>query len=139
MLYKCLLFSFIFCHLLILSVSLVSDDVYFTINPQDQLQVVEGAETQLHCDVNDRTDVIFTWYINDKLIKNTERRYQEGRKLIFKSVSRELDKGWFHCQAQSRITLFGAQSTSAAAEPALGWLCLATAPPLAYQALNSLG
>ncbi|XP_067941664.1 inactive tyrosine-protein kinase 7-like [Watersipora subatra] len=75
--------------------------------------VAEGEEAVLHCDVNDKTDMLITWYMDNKMITNTERRYQDGTDLVIRRVSLKLDSGVFYCEAQHTTSGMGIQSTTA--------------------------
>lgn len=108
---SCMVFSMIFLQLGIASA--LEDKYYFTAYPQHNLQVEEGEQQVLHCDVNDRRNMAFSWYIDGEAVVDTTRRYQQARDLIISSVSRQLDSGWFYCEAINTATHEGIQSTSA--------------------------
>lgn len=88
------------------------DTFYFSLTPQDRA-VVEGTETVLTCDVNNRRHIVFDWIHDGKLVTNTSRRFQDGSHLRILRVTRENDAGSFQCIATNITSGFSLQSREA--------------------------
>ncbi|VDI15210.1 inactive tyrosine-protein kinase 7-like [Mytilus galloprovincialis] len=88
------------------------DTFYFSQTPKDK-SVVEGTETVLLCDVNNRRHIIFDWIQSGKPVTNTSRRFQEGSYLRILRVTRDEDAGPFQCIATNITSGFSLQSREA--------------------------
>ncbi|ESO84449.1 hypothetical protein LOTGIDRAFT_168677 [Lottia gigantea] len=86
------------------------DNFYFSLSPRD-LDVVEGTEIKLLCDVSDRRHVVFQWTQSGNLLPNTSRRFQEGSHLRILRVLRGEDEGPYQCIATNVTTGFSLQSS----------------------------
>ncbi|XP_041351989.1 inactive tyrosine-protein kinase 7-like isoform X2 [Gigantopelta aegis] len=88
------------------------DTFYFSTKPAD-MDVVDGTETKLRCDVSNRRHIIFQWVQHGKPVENTTRRFQEDSNLRILRVSRDDDQGPFQCIATNVTTGFSLQSFEA--------------------------
>lgn len=75
--------------------------------------VREGGRAFLECNVSNHCNIQFHWTLNDEIISNTTRRYQNGSNLVITRVNRTLDNGIFHCIATIATTGLARQSTPA--------------------------
>lgn len=88
------------------------DSFYFDPAPIG-LDVIEGEDVHLRCDVSNRRDVVFYWTLNGKTIANTSRRFQDDSDLRIVSVDRNLDSGSLRCVATNFTTGIALRSTEA--------------------------
>ncbi|MEQ2215133.1 hypothetical protein XENOCAPTIV_027969 [Xenoophorus captivus] len=89
------------CVQLFLSPSLtLATSIQFTKEPKSQ-DALHGRSAMLRCEVSNPANITYRWYKDNELLKNTERRFQEGSNLKFTAVDRQLDAGNFSCQAQN--------------------------------------
>ncbi|XP_062589109.1 inactive tyrosine-protein kinase 7-like [Saccostrea cucullata] len=79
------------------------DTFYFSSKPED-MDVIEGSEVLLRCDVSNRHHIVFSWTHNRKPLVPTSRRFQEGSHLHILRVTRELDSGTFACIATNKTS-----------------------------------
>ncbi|XP_048732970.1 inactive tyrosine-protein kinase 7-like [Ostrea edulis] len=79
------------------------DTFYFSSKPED-MDVVEGSEVLLRCDVSNRQHIVFSWAHNNKPLVPTSRRFQEGSHLHILRVTRESDSGTFSCIATNKTS-----------------------------------
>ena len=100
------------CHFLMISVLLAfpaitksrqQDNFYFDPAPID-VDVTEGGEARLRCDVSNRKHITFYWTLNDRTVTNTSRRFQEDSDLRILRVNRKEDSGSFRCIATNVTT-----------------------------------
>ncbi|XP_050404298.1 inactive tyrosine-protein kinase 7 isoform X1 [Patella vulgata] len=94
--------GFIFCQ--------AQDNFYFSLSPRD-LDVVEGTEIKLLCDVSDKRHIVFEWTQSGNRLPNTSRRFQEGSHLRILRVLRGEDEGPYQCIATNETTGFSLQSS----------------------------
>lgn len=93
--------------------SYLGETYYFTMNPRSAQRIVEGSRAFLECDVNDRSYIVFDWYMDGVILENTTRRHQIGSNLVIEQVDRYLDSGVFTCSATNASTSWRIISTSA--------------------------
>lgn len=82
---------------------LSQDTFYFSSKPED-MDVIEGSEVLLRCDVSNRHHIVFSWAHNNKPLVPTSRRFQEGSHLHILRVTREEDSGIFSCIATNKTS-----------------------------------
>lgn len=102
-----LLFFFLLCFTV-----LSQDTFYFSSKPED-MDVIEGSEVLLRCDVSNRQHIVFSWAHNNKPIVPTSRRFQEGSHLHILRVTREEDSGTFSCIATNKTSGYSLVSEAA--------------------------
>lgn len=91
---------------------LSQDTFYFSSKPED-MDVIEGSEVLLRCDVSNRQHIVFSWAHNNKPIVPTSRRFQEGSHLHILRVTREEDAGTFSCIATNKTSGYSLVSEAA--------------------------
>lgn len=91
---------------------LSQDTFYFSSKPED-MDVIEGSEVLLRCDVSNRQHILFSWAHNNKPIVPTSRRFQEGSHLHILRVTREEDSGTFSCIATNKTSGYSLVSEAA--------------------------
>lgn len=91
---------------------LSQDTFYFSSKPED-MDVIEGSEVLLRCDVSNRQHIVFSWAHNNKPIVPTSRRFQEGSHLHILRVTREEDSGTFSCIATNKTSGYSLVSEAA--------------------------
>lgn len=91
------------CLLHFLFAVLSQDTFYFSSKPED-MDVIEGSEVLLRCDVSNRHHIMFSWAHNNKPLVPTSRRFQEGSHLHILRVTREEDSGVFSCIATNKTS-----------------------------------
>ncbi|KRY17455.1 Inactive tyrosine-protein kinase 7, partial [Trichinella patagoniensis] len=84
--------------------SCVEDEsFYFNVQPKG-ITVREGSRAFLECSVSSDCNMQFHWVLNDEIVVNNTRRYQNGSNLVITRVNRSLDYGEFFCIATIATT-----------------------------------
>uniref|UniRef100_A0A1A7WXT3 Inactive tyrosine-protein kinase 7 n=1 Tax=Iconisemion striatum TaxID=60296 RepID=A0A1A7WXT3_9TELE len=86
--------------------------IQFTKEPKSQ-DALHARSAMLRCEVSDPVNITYRWYIDDVLLENDDRRFQEGSNLKFINVDRQLDAGSFECAAENHATGETLRSTKA--------------------------
>lgn len=89
-----------------------NDAFYFNVQPKG-ITVREGGRAFLECNVSSHCNIQFHWTLNEQILVNTTRRYQNGSNLVITRVNRTLDGAEFHCIATLTTTLLSKQSQPA--------------------------
>ena len=100
------------CCVSVLATCRAQDTFYFSTKPAD-MDVVDGTETRLRCDVSNRRHIVFQWVQHGRPVHNSTRRFQEDSNLRILRVSRDEDQGPFQCVATNVTTGFSLQSFEA--------------------------
>ncbi|VDP13696.1 unnamed protein product [Soboliphyme baturini] len=80
------------------SVCKTNEAFYFNVQPKG-ITVRENSRAFLECNTSTFCNIQFHWTLNDVIVANTTRRYQNGSNLVITRVNRSLDTGNFHCIA----------------------------------------
>ncbi|KAL1233734.1 Inactive tyrosine-protein kinase [Trichinella spiralis] len=95
------------------------ESFYFNVQPKG-ITVREGSRAFLECNVSSDCNMQFHWVLNDEIVVNNTRRYQNGSNLVITRVNRSLDYGEFFCIATIATTGLAKQSQPASL--AILWL-----------------
>ncbi|KRZ93642.1 Inactive tyrosine-protein kinase 7, partial [Trichinella sp. T8] len=79
------------------------ESFYFNVQPKG-ITVREGSRAFLECNVSSDCNMQFHWVLNDEIVVNNTRRYQNGSNLVITRVNRSLDYGEFFCIATIATT-----------------------------------
>ncbi|OUC48415.1 immunoglobulin domain protein [Trichinella nativa] len=88
------------------------ESFYFNVQPKG-ITVREGSRAFLECNVSSDCNMQFHWVLNDEIVVNNTRRYQNGSNLVITRVNRSLDYGEFFCIATIATTGLAKQSQPA--------------------------
>lgn len=105
---------------LLLASGSLYQEIYFSVDPQENQQAIENTEAFIRCNISDPNGVLIQWQLNDEYILNNSRRFQIDSYLYIKRVDRHLDHGEFKCIATDVFTNYSIES--AAGNLRISWL-----------------